>query len=270
MGEHPILDVWQADETFELGPELASPATLKVTTIFASWRADLIRQSLTNEPGTLARNYVDYYGRLYGEATELSPMEVEDDLEANEIRTVERYSLAQPWLRKPDSDEYEFGPADDLFANQLTTSRGGSARRWPIDMGIPRRLAWTTTMHLPQSVTVGAWDRAYDVPGIGVTSTHDQVDGGEGRVIRLRRTVSVERRFLPASEAEAYFDLRDAALRTAGVTVSHLALDGRFQAPRGTPELGIGPWLMTYGWRVVAILVVLNGLRMLLSALGAG
>jgi len=269
MGEHPVRDVWQADETFELGPELASPATLKVTTTFASWRADLIRQSLTNEPGTLTRNYVDYYGRLYGEATELAPMEVEDDLEANEIRTVERYSLAQPWLRKPDTDEYEFGPADDLFANHLTTGRGGSARRWAIDMGFPRRLAWTTTMHLPQGVTVNAWDRAYSMPGISVTSTHDQVDD-EGRVIRLRRTVSVERQFLPASEAEAYFDLRDAALRTAGVTVSHLVHDGRFHAPRPAPEMGVWPWLMTYGWRVVAILVVLSGVRLLLGALGAG
>ena len=123
--------------------------------------------------------------RFFGEVRELSPIEVEDDLDANLLTTTERYELGRAWSKVPDTNDVEFAPIDDLFSQHLTTEPVGR-RSWPIDLGLPRRASWTTDIVLPMGVTVNGWDRAYEMPGVRVTSRHTKLDG-EGREIRLER-----------------------------------------------------------------------------------
>ncbi|HEY0648543.1 DUF3857 domain-containing protein [Phenylobacterium sp.] len=255
MGEEPVRDVWHAEERYELGPELASPATLTVRTAYGAWRADDMRRRLASEGGALARAYVDYYGRYFGEVRELAPIEVEDDLDGNVLKTTERYELGRAWSKIPDTAAVEFSIIDDLFSQHLTTASVGR-RSWPIDLGLPRRASWTTDVRLPMSVNVNGWDRGYDMPGLRIRSQHTKLDDA-GYEIRLMRSVEVERQFLPAGEAEAYFELRDAAFRTAGVTVSTPAVDGRFVDPAlPQRETDAKPWGAFFRAIGIAILVM--------------
>ena len=264
MGEEPVRDVWEANEEFELGATPTSPANLTITTTYRAWRADAVRRSLTSERGALVRGFIDYYSRAYGEATELTPLEVSDDLEANELKTVERYSLNQAWKKKPDNDGYEFDLVDDIFAVHLATAPTGSSRRWPIDLGLPRYLTCTTTLKLPVAINVNGWDRTYDMAGVRAKSWTDRLNFA-GREVRLSRSIAVERRYLPASEAAAYFDLRSSALRTSGMTVSMATQNGRFvglnSQKNSSPATGIGAII----WMILLGLMALSGI---LGALG--
>ncbi|MDB5423020.1 MAG: hypothetical protein JWQ29_436 [Phenylobacterium sp.] len=229
MGEEPVRDTWTVDERYELGPAPNLPATLTVTTTFGYWRAEGMRRTLAGGVAGTSKSYTDYYSRFYGAVTELAPMEITDDPAANELRMVERYSLAKPWEKALDSDELLFGPLDTLFAEQLTSQRT-AARRWPIDVGLPRRASWTTTVRLPHAVKVSGWDHQFEIDAITARSAHAKSDEW-GREIRLVRSIEVRRPFVPAADAEAYFDLRDSALRVSGVTVNHRVQNGRFVDP---------------------------------------
>lgn len=251
MGDEPLRDVWHVDERYELGPELASPGALTVRTTYGAWRADDMRRRLASEGGALTRAYVDYYGSFFGEVRELAPIEVADDLDANVLKTVERYELGRAWSKIPNSTDVEFAIIDDLFSQHLTTGSVGR-RTWPIDLGLPRRASWTTDIRLPMPVNVNGWDRAYDMPGIRVRSRHTRLDDA-GYEIRLAREVEVERQFLPPDEAEAYFDLRDAAFRTAGVTVSMPAAEGRVLGGAAPSAQAEKPWGAFF--RALAIMI---------------
>jgi transglutaminase-like putative cysteine protease len=227
MGEPPLADTWMADELYELGPDPDSPATLTVKTVFGAWRADGLRRSLANDPSGLVRGYLDYYSRYFGEVEELAPISVHDDAEANQITTIERYRLMQPWEKHPDRNVVEFAVPDDLFAQHLTTSRTATRRR-SIDLGLPRFASWKTTIKLPQAVAVSEWDRAFDIPGVRAFSKHS----GNAAELKLYRAVTIRSRELKSSESEAFFDLRDAALRSQGVVVSLPVKNGRFAKAR--------------------------------------
>jgi len=233
MGDEPVREVFAVDETYTLGSTPVEPATLTVTTSFGAWRADAVRRSLESDRAGLVRGYIEHYSRYYGEVTELQPLEVHDDLEANELRLTERYRLGRAWEKHPDSDDVEFGPVDDLFGQHFTTARS-ARRRLPIDLGLPRQASWSTTIRLPVAVDVNGWDRRFAMPGIQAVSRHEQADP-EGREVKLVRSARFERQFLPADEADAYFDLRDQALRSAGLTVTIGVTNGTFNASAPAP-----------------------------------
>ncbi|HEY8572465.1 DUF3857 domain-containing protein [Phenylobacterium sp.] len=257
MGDDPVVESWQVDETYELGPEPGSPATLEVTTVYGAWRADAMRRSLANDAAGVVRNYIDYYSRYFGEVSELEPMCVSDDLDENRLETVERYRLSRPYEPHPDNrDLLEFNLLDSFFSEQLTTPRT-AARRMMIDVGLPRAGVWISKVVLPHEVQVAAWDRVFEMPGLRGSSKHE----GGGRTIKLIRGLSVERRFIPAEEAQTFFDLRDAALRSQGVTVTLETRNGRFLTAKQTKDrpqvhwawfIWIGVWILYMAYRALS------------------
>lgn len=257
MGEEPVRDVFRVDETYQLGDTPTDPAELTVTTTYGAWRADAVRRSLESDPAGLARGYVEFYARYYGDVSELQPLEVQDDLDANEVRITERYRLAQAWNPLPEGGAVEFIPFDDLFSQQLTTTRT-SGRRWPIDLGLPRALSWTTKVRLPVAVKVTEWDHNFDIPGIKLRTRHSQLDD-QGYVVGLHRTARFERQFLPAEEAGGYFDLRDAALRASGLTITVGVSDGRFlpaETAGAPPKPSWRDWFSNPNvWRVAWLII---------------
>lgn len=225
MGEEPSVDVFSCKELYELGPDLGSAATLTVETTYRGWRADGMRRRIESEFAALGRDYVDYYGRIFGDVV-AEPISVADDLDANRLVTTERYTLGRPWEPASDSTVVEFGMPDDMIGPSLTTKRS-HVRRWPIDVGLPRYVRAETEIRLPGGIPVAAWDRMFEVDGVCVTSAFRGLDE-RGERMQLVRDVRVSRGIIDPEKAPAYFDLREAALRSSAVTLSKIVENGRF------------------------------------------
>lgn len=243
MAEPPLVDTTTTFEAYELGPNPDSPAILRVETCYRGWRADSVRRELQSGAASLSRRYVEYYERFYGETAELAPLEIEDDLEENELRIVERYSFARPFEIGAKPNLVQFATIDGLFDGHLNTARSGG-RRWPIDLGLPRRLSVETTVKLPYAIAVDGWDQVMDGPGMRATSKF--TGQNEGKTVKLARTLEIRTQFLPPSDADAYFDFREEAGRHAGAMASLEVRNGRFVSPQAASWSGLTPWTVIF------------------------
>jgi transglutaminase-like putative cysteine protease len=211
MGEDAPTPVSESRETFVLGSSAGGTSTLAVETIFRGWRADDMRRRLANEgPAELSQSYEDHYARAYGRVTVLRPLEAADDIEANALTIREHYELERAW-EPGQGDKVAFNTLDDLFAPHLTPSRTAD-RRAPVDLGLPRRATSEIIIKLDKPFNIAAWDDVFEMDGVKATS---RLEVAGEHSWRLARSVVFTRRHLRADEAERYFDLREAALRSA-------------------------------------------------------
>jgi hypothetical protein len=80
-----------------------SAATLDVETVYDGVEADGMRQTLADFRTELARDYLNFYARMYPDVVLLAPLDVEDDIVANRITVREEYSIPGFWAPDPDS-----------------------------------------------------------------------------------------------------------------------------------------------------------------------
>ncbi len=244
MGEGPVTDLGRVEEEYVFGATPEAPARLTIRSENRAWRADSVRRQLSGGKAALEESYRDFYARRYGGATVVAPMEVEDDLDGNVLTTVERYDIARPWEAVGDS-QVRFQTYDDLFLPNLHTPRT-EGRRHPIDLGLPRRQAHDIVLRLGKDIAHTGWNETIPGPGVELTTVHQTLDDVGSS--RLRRTLAVSRRLVPAGEAPALFDLRDKAART-GVVLTMAVENGAFvdpappPAPRKAKSEGINWWL---------------------------
>jgi len=254
MGRDTPTPIYEAKERFELDPAPEGRGRLTVNTYYRGWRADDIRRRLASEgPDAVARSYREYYERVYGAATEQSPMTVEDDLEANVIRIGESYELAKPW-EKLDETRGRFQPLDDIFAPHLTTLRSAQ-RRNPIDLGTPRSISVETLIKMPRAITITGWDDEHEAPGMRASSRFEAADQ-TGTLFRLSRGLTISRTEIPPEDAEAYFSLREGALNGSVVIT-----DSK-DAPKPKSEgFMLGDFHFDYRtiWVIVWLAVILLG-----------
>jgi hypothetical protein len=218
-----------------------------------------MRRRIESGVASLSRDYIDYYTRLFGTATELEPLKITDDLDENLIVISESYEIARLWERSADGNDAVFETVDDLFRPHLTTARS-SGRRWPIDLGLPRQVSSETIIHVPGGASIKAWVRTFEIDGLRAMS--ECVMEEDGKVVRLKRRVDVRQAVLPAADAEKFFDLRDEAFRSSGIALTRPVKNGMFIKPSGG-----GPWSgwLTMGsWflRGLVMLAAFGGLHM--------
>ena len=254
MGQDTPTPIYDAKERFELDPAPEGRGKLTVDTHYRGWRADDIRRRLASEgPDAVARSYREYYERFFGAATELAPMTVEDDLDANVIRIGESYELAKPW-EKLDEKRGRFQPLDDLFAPHLTTQRSAQ-RRHPIDLGTPRSLSVETLIKLPHPIRIDGWDDALEAPGVRASSRFEAADQ-TGTLFRLSRGLTISRTEIRPEDAEAFFSLREGA-----ISGSVVITDSK-DAPKAKPSgFMLGDFHFDYRaiWVVVWLLIIVVG-----------
>ncbi len=226
MGREPVRATFTTEETYELGPSPTSAATLTVRTVYGAWRADSMRRALSVERSSLTKSWLEFYGRHFGGAEELQPVQVSDDLATNELVTLEQYSLKRPWTPTSKGGAVEFCPLDSLFSEHLTAPRTAE-RRTSLDLGLPRQVSAVTTIRLPRGLSVDGWDRQFGIDGLNATHRLEKLTD-DGREIRVDRTLTVEPQFLSPGACDAFFDFRDELLRTQGVAVTMNVRDGRF------------------------------------------
>lgn len=237
MGDDPVQEVFDCQEVYDLGPEPDSPASLEVCTTYRSWRADDMRRRLESGRAALAEDFRAYFARRFGGATLIGDIEVTDDLDANVLSTVERYEITGVWTPVPDSGAVQFDTPDDIFAPTLNVARLDH-RSLPVDLGLPRSLRSETVIKLGKPINVKGWNRTFEMPGVKATSVHS-AEAADGSVTRLVRTVTVDRRRLPADQAPRLQTLREEAFHSSGVCVTRQVRFGQFvDGVPATPAAG--------------------------------
>lgn len=93
----PTLDVV---ETYEL-PTGPGPLKLSVATVYRAEQADWMRANLASKsPAEFEKLYLAFYGDMYPGLTSARPIQIEDDRNANRLRTIETYGLSAEALAK--------------------------------------------------------------------------------------------------------------------------------------------------------------------------
>ncbi|MBI5939524.1 MAG: DUF3857 domain-containing protein [Caulobacterales bacterium] len=226
MGEDPVEEVFDCQETYDLGPAPDSPATLTVRTTYRSWRADDMRRRLESGRAALVEDFRTYFARRFGGAALLGEIEVDDDLDANRLSTVERYEITGIWTADQESDVVRFDTPDDLFAPTLNVG-WLDHRSLPVDLGLPRTLRTETIIKLGKPISVKGWNRTFEMPGVRATSVHS-AETADGSVTKLLRVVTVDRRTIPPEDARRLQALREEAFNASGVSVSRRVRSGQF------------------------------------------
>lgn len=226
MGEDPVEEVFDCQEVYDLGPEPDSPATLTVRTTYRSWRADDMRRRLESGRAALIEDFRTYFARRFGGATLLGEVEVDDDIDANRLSTVERYEITGVWTADSGSDVLRFDTPDDLFASTLNVPWLDN-RNLPVDLGLPRTLRTETIIKLGKPINVKGWNRTFEMPGVRATSVHS-AETADGSIIKLLRVVTVDRRTIPPEDTRRLQTLREDAFNASGVSVTRQVRFGQF------------------------------------------
>lgn len=126
-------------EEFEVPEDVATPIGLTVTSVFKADEADVMRSRIAaSSRAALTRRYGDYYGKIYPGTATQGLIEVSDDLDQNEIRTVERYVIDREELAA-GVDEGNFWLQAAALDDVLPTPSAVD-RHTPIQLSYPRFL----------------------------------------------------------------------------------------------------------------------------------
>ncbi len=237
MGEDAPILVCEVKEIYDLGPAAGGDSELKVEAVYRSWRADSMRRRLTSEGvGRVLEDYRQFYERNYGETQAAAELRIEDDLDANELRIHEHYRLPKAWTAV-DNGRVEFSTVDDLILPHFTLRRT-SQRRTPIDLGLPREMSYETIIRVRDEMELSGWNEHVVMDGV---EAHSSFERRGPREFLLKRRARFARRWLRADEAPRYFDVREGAIKSNGVTLT-VPIGGAQKKPWGTAGVAAIIW----------------------------
>ncbi len=258
MGEAAVQDLGGTDEEFVFGASPDAPARLTIRSVHRSWRADSLRRQLAGGSAAVEESFRAFYDRRYGGAVLAAPLAVEDDFESNVVTLVETYDLTRPWERLTDG-RVRFQTHDDLFGAGFQTPRMEDRKR-PIDLGLPRRLYHNIVLRVGRDIPMSGWNETVSAAGVEMNAIHQVLDAPGDT--RLKRTMSVGRRIVPAAEADALFDARDRISAYSGVVLTLAVENGLFPRPAGPAAAPVQAPSGKQAWWTL-IFPVLLGLSML-------
>ena len=138
---------------------------------------------------------------------------------------------------------------DGFLDHQLPTPET-SQRRWPIDLGRPRRVRHEYVVALPAPLQGAGWDETYEGPSVSARLALTVAPGG--REARLLREIEFREPFLAAEQAAAYFRFRAKVLSESGATLRLPVQKGKFVTPPkgllGNIQTYWGRWLFGIFW----------------------
>lgn len=154
MPEPPHLNTLQINETVTLGKKPSMPATYEWRVVQRGSRAEAMRARLALEGQVgLFRMYAEDVGRALPGARPVEQTIVRDDISTNEIETLERYEIDEPWAAI-DAERVAFTTLD-LYLRSCLAKLDVGPRRHPIYLGqvglITRHLVVNTGIDFPAS-----------------------------------------------------------------------------------------------------------------------
>ena len=133
MGEDLLSDSFHISQVYVLPYGLSEPGELTMTSTLFGWRADLVRRRLANGQDVFKRARAERHAQWFESASEIEPLRITDDLEANRIELVEKVKLGRVWYLQPDG-RAAFTPPDDFFSANIAAVPS-EGRRSPIRLG---------------------------------------------------------------------------------------------------------------------------------------
>jgi transglutaminase-like putative cysteine protease len=132
----------EVETTFAVA-RFGQPGALTVRTRLGGQRATSLRNTLASTPrADLAKDYLDYYARLYPSIETAAPLEIRDDDDSGEVVVVERYRV--PPVRPGDERDF----AAESISSELTEP-GTVLRRLPLGLDHPVDVRETIRVELP-------------------------------------------------------------------------------------------------------------------------
>lgn len=174
----------------------------RVETSYEGDSADVARRHLAQRGNeAVARGYVDFYQRRYGELKEFAPLVVVDDASRNRLTMTESYRLASPWLTATPAARNIETFADSM-ASYLQVP-GKASRLAPYALIHPVAVEHVSELVMPPS---WRWDGSVQtrkVENAAMSFTFDARQ--DGNTVRIRRTYRSLAGFVPAEAFKNYF-----------------------------------------------------------------
>lgn len=260
--EDPALSI-EHHEIYDLPDEVAAPGRVQVTTTYGGWRADGVRQRIAAGLGPFTKALLEPFERRFGSARTLEPLQIQDDLAANQLRLVETYEIGRAWTVGEDGRAL-FEVVDDFFSpNFPPLSR--EPRRWPLALGPVLQARGTVELRLPVATPPSEWDTVISMAGLEATSKFMRVDA-EARTLRLIRTLDYKRTSIEPSEMGEFIRFCEDAMRHGGLTVRHPVRYGQVVGPPKAKKQS-NPWAMI-GYTVFALWLIGALIRLLTGTAG--
>ena len=130
------------------------PAIYTVHTTLRGEQAEQLRNTLASDNREdLQRKYLNFYAGYYTGIRVAAPMTVEDDIDGNQLTTVERYEIPNFW---PYLKEKKRRQADIFVPDMQTylTPPGSTVRHSPIGLNFPLEFNEETDVLLPDTWTI--------------------------------------------------------------------------------------------------------------------
>jgi len=258
MNEPVLETVFDQTERWTFAKRAGAAASLEIETTHAGWRADEMRRWRDNDGlATLARRMREGLEGQYGQATELAPMEWQDDRDRNVIRMIERYQVDRPFVPGDRKDLVRFESRDDVFGPNLRTPET-VGRASPLALGLPRRVRSRRLLTFPVKTQIAPWSLREEGPGMTGIS---RLSWADGRTAELVTELEVREREIPAAKAPLYFAFARKVMGYNGLSVVLPVRNGRLVSPNS----GGTTWV---SWAVVIGLGLLFAAFRYLAALG--
>ena len=127
------------------------PVDFKVRTEYSGVSADDMRDEIASTPASdEAKNYLNYYAKLYSGISSTQPLKFTDDRTANRLVVEEAYAITNLWTRD-DADKLWKASfyADNLY--NILTDPKTRLRKTPLALAFPLTRQQRLTVHLPDS-----------------------------------------------------------------------------------------------------------------------
>ena len=152
---------------FELG-DVGTPATMRVDTRYRGAVADNQRASMRSTSiDELQHRYEDFYSARYPGVRSEVPPEIHDDETANEVRTIERYSVPDFWHLSSQQEGY-VGTFDPLELAHAVPAATAARRTMPLAV-TPRHIRYTIEARLKQGWFITPREETIETPAVRFT-----------------------------------------------------------------------------------------------------
>ena len=255
MNEAEPQVVVEVDEHVKFGPYVGTAAEFDRQIVYASWRADHMRDAIANQGlQNIGETWLKELQTAWPGTTEAVPMRTEDQPEVNKLTLFEKYKIATCWRAKGDNGVVIFGTHDPVIARELNLLPQTS-RKTDIHLGRPRIVRRYVHLHMPRNWKIKGWDRKMEMPGLNYRS---KVELKKKRLIVFSQVVAVSAETAPASYAQRYNEIVCAIREKSDVTLAALNVDGEIK--RRPSPMTATRWIWIGFWALMAIGALVSSL----------
>jgi hypothetical protein len=267
MGEEPVQESYEVHEFYEMPSEASGAAKVRIETVHMGWRADAMRRRLQNGQAVVANDFKSFAERVLGPVLSASELEIRDDLLANRLTVTEAYEIGPIWNTKETPGQAVFQTWDDVFAPHLPQFPQEGRRR-AAHLGPPLRVTSRIDIRLPHANPAAEWHDITEREGWRSSSRFLQIEG-DGRTLRLHRTLALDQTLIEPDRAAEFAAFRDQTLKGAGVILRQPVRFDKIEPAQ--PQDGAQAGSKKSIWRTIYLVllglwIVFQILRLLMGA----